>query len=163
MQKKLKWKKTFFSNLYTIYDNGKQIGELTDSLFSQTSNGKLNGKKYAFQIKSFFKQNVEIIDSVENKVVGKISYDNFMSKAKISFDNKTINSKYDDLWGAKWNLFNSEGVTVKYSSSSTGGEIDSNIDDDLLLLSGLFVSSHYWKYIIILLVIVFFSLAVIFL
>jgi len=155
MQTKLTWKKNFFSNLYGIYSNGQQVGKLKDKTFSQIANGELNGKEYTFKTKGFFKQQTEIIDNSENKVIGEIIYNNWMTKATISIDNKTINWKYDNIWNTKWSIFNSEGIKIQYSGSSTSGQIDSNIDDALLLLSGLFVTNYYWQMTVAVLVAVF--------
>jgi hypothetical protein len=145
MQTNLKWEKNFFSDLYCIYSNGQQVGILKDKTFSQTANGELNGKKYTFKTKGFFKQHTEIIDHIENKVIGEITYNNWMTKATILVDNKTIYWQYDNLWNTKWSIFNSEGIKIHYSGSFTSGQIDSNIEDALLLLSGLYVTNYYWQ------------------
>lgn len=147
--------KEFFSNLYSIYSNGQQIGKLKDKTFSQISNGELNGKEYTFKTKGFFKQHTEIIDNSENKVLGEIIYNNWMTKANILIENKTINWKYDNLWNTKWSIFNSKRIKIQYSGLSTSGQIDSNINDELLLLSGLFVTNYYWQMTIAVLVAVF--------
>lgn len=155
MQSKLKWRKNFFSNLYSIYSNGQKIGILKGKTFSQTSNGELNGRKYTFKTKGFFKQHTEIIDDSENKVIGEITYNNWMTKATISVDYKKNNWKYDNLWNTKWSVFNTEGIDIKYSGSSTSGQIDANTDDSLLLLSGLFVTNYYWQMTIVVVIAVF--------
>lgn len=155
MEIKLKWGKKIFSNLYGIYSNGQQIGKLKDKSFSQTATGELNGKEYIFKTKGFFKQHTEVIDSSDNKVVGEITYSNWMTKATISVDKKTINWKYDNLWNTKWSIYNSEGINIKYSGSSTSGQIDSNTDDALLLLTGLFVTNYYWQMTVAVMVAVF--------
>ena len=102
-----------------------------------------------------FKQHTEIIDKSENKFIGEIIYHKWMTKATISVDNKTINWKYDNLWNTKWSIFNSEGIKIQYSGTSTSGQIDSNTDDALLLLSGLFVINYYWQMTVAVLVAVF--------
>jgi hypothetical protein len=155
MQTNLKWKKNFFSNLYCIYSNGQQVGILKDKTFSQTANGVLNGKEYTFKTKVFFKQHTEIIDHIENKVIGEITYNNWMTKATILVDNKIIYWQYDNSWNTKWSIFNSEGIKIQYSGSFTSGQIDSNIEDALLLLIGLYVTNYYWQMTVALLVAVF--------
>jgi len=155
MQTKLIWKKNVFSDLYSIYSNGQQIGKLKDKTFSQSANGELNGKEYTFNTKGFFNQHTEIIDNSENKIIGEIVYNNWMTKATISIDNKTMNWKYDNMWNTKWSIFNSEGIKIQYSGSSTSGQIDSNSDDPVLLLSGLFVTNYYWQMTVAVLVAVF--------
>lgn len=155
MQTNLTWRKGVFSNFYKIYSNGEQIGNLKDKSFSQSCIGVLDNKKFLFQTKGFLKQKTQIIDIVENKMVGEINYNNWMTKATITINNKTTNWKYHNLWNTKWSIFNSEGINIKYSGSSTGGQIDSNIEDPLLLLSGLFVINYYWQMTIVILVAVF--------
>jgi hypothetical protein len=124
MQTKLSWEKNFFSNLYIIYSDGQRIGEFKNKTFSQTANGELNGRKYSFKTKGFFKQSTEIIESIENKVIGGITYNNWATKATISIDNKTMNWKYDNIWNTKWSISDSDGIDIKYSGSSTSGQID---------------------------------------
>ena len=155
MQTNLRWKKGLFSSSYDIYLNDKQIGKLKNNTFSQTADGELNGKKYTFKTEGFFNQHTEIIDNLENKVIGKITYNNWMTKATIIVNTKIINWKYDNLWNTEWSIFNYEGINIKYSGSSTNGQIYSNVDDELLLLSGLFVTNYYWQMTIAVLVAVF--------
>jgi len=158
MQANFTWKKGAFSNLYKIYSNGEQIGDLKDKSFSQSSIGVFNNKEYLFKTKGFFKQKTQIIDTAENKMVGEIHYNNWMTKARITINDKTINWKYDNLWNTKWRIFNSEGINIEYSGSSTGGQIETNIDDALLLLSGLFVTNYYWQMTMVALLAVFIPL-----
>ena len=148
MPTNLRWKKGWFSNLYKIYSDDKIVGKLKSKMFSQTTKGELNGKEYTFKTKGFFKQSTEIIDDNEKKVIGKITYNNWNTKAIISVNNKNINWKYDNLWNTKWSIFDTEGINLKYSGSSTSGQVNSNSDDELLLLSGLFIVNYYWKIII---------------
>jgi hypothetical protein len=101
MQTKLTWKKNSFSGLYSIYSNGQQIGMLKDKTFSQIASGELNGKKYTFKTKGFVKQHTEIIDNSENKVIAEIKFNNWMTKANIIIENKTINWQYDNVWNTK--------------------------------------------------------------
>ena len=152
MQTNLTWKKGVFSNVYKIYLNGKQIGNLKDKSFSQSGIGVLNNKEFLFQTKGFLKQKSKIFDTAENKMVGEINYNNWMTKATITINDKTFNWKYDNIWNTKWSIFNSEGINIKYAGSTTNGLIDSNIDDSLLLLTGLFVTNYYWQLTIALIV-----------
>jgi len=152
MQTNLTWKKGIFSNLYKIYSNGVQIGNLKDKSFSSTCIGALDNKEYLFQTKGFCTPKTQIIDTAENKTVGEITYNSWMTKATITINDTTIQWKFDNLWGTKWSIFNSEGIMIKYSSSLTGGQIDSNTDDALFVLSGLFVANYYWQMTIVIVV-----------
>ena len=154
MKKNLTWKKQFFSSTCLLYSDGQIVGMLKDKPFSQSAIGKLNGKEYAFKTKGLFKQNTEIIDSKENKVIGTIAYSNWMTKATISLTDKLINWKYDNLWNTKWRIFDNEGIEIKYTGSSTSGRIESNADDAVLLLSGLFVPNYFWQMSVAVLVVI---------
>ena len=154
MQTTLRWKRNFFSNLLSIHSEDRQVGELREKPFAQISEGELHGKKYSFKTKGFLNQYTEIIDSIENKVIGEIHYSSWMTKATISIDSKKSSWKYDNMWNTKWSIFNSEGIDIKYSGSSTSGQVESNIDDELLLLSGLVVTNYYWQLTMIIIFIV---------
>jgi hypothetical protein len=153
MQTNLKWDKGTFSNTYNIYSQDQVIGKLRNSSFSQIAEGELNGKKYTFITKGFFNQQTEIRDAIDNKLVGNITYNGWMTKATLSILDKKINWKYDNLWNTKWSIFDSNGIEIKYSGSSSKGQINSNTNDDLLILSGLFVTNYYWQITIVLIIV----------
>ena len=154
MQTNLKWKKGLFSNCYSIYSDGQLIGKLNDNSFSQSANGELNGKRYNFKTKGFIKQKTQILEASSNKVIGEITFDNWMTKADITLLDKKAKLKYDNLWNTKWRIFDSEGLEIKFTGCSNG-QIDSNTDDPLLLLSGLFVSNYYMQMTVVVLVAIF--------
>jgi len=153
MQTNLKWDKGTFSDTYNIYSQDQVIGKLKNNSFSQITKGELNGKKYTFITKGFFNQQTEIRDAIDNKLIGNITYNGWMTKATLSILDKKINWKYDNLWNTKWSISDSDGVEIKYSGSSSKGQINSNTDDELLLLSGLFVTNYYWQITIILIIV----------
>lgn len=154
MQTSLRWKKGLFSDTFRIYSNDQQIGKLKNKTFSQSSVGEINGKEYTFKTKGVFKQHTEILDNSDNSVIGEITYNNWMTKAFLSIQNKKINWKYDNIWNTKWSIYDSDGIQIKYAGSSTSGQIDSNVDNDLLLLTGLYVTNYYWQMTIVILIVV---------
>ena len=143
MKTTLRWKKNVFSKTYNIYSNDKLIGKLRDKSFSQSTDGVLNGENYSFNTRGFFEKNTTIVNKKDNKVIGKISYNNWMTKATIKTAKKRSGWKYDNLWNTKWSIYDSDGMQIKYAGSSTGGLINSNTEDALLLLSGLYVTNYY--------------------
>ena len=155
MKTRLHWEKGIFSSTYSIYSDKHLIGKLKDRTFAQAASGELNGREYIFRTKGLFKQHTEILDKAENRVMGEINYNSWMTKASISINNKVASWKYDNMWSTKWRIFDSEGMEIKYTGSSRKGQIDANTDDPLLLLSGLFVTNYYWQMTLIVLVAVF--------
>jgi hypothetical protein len=148
------WKKIFFSDTYKIYSHSKHAGELKNKAFTNTSYGEFNGLQFMFKTTGFFKQKTRIYDKYKN-VIGEINYNNLMTKAALSLNNKRFNWKYDNLLNTKWRIFNAEGIEIKYSGSSLNGIIESNTDDALLLLSGIFVTNYYWQITVAVLIAVF--------
>ncbi len=143
MKKNLTWSKGLFASICKIYANGKQLGNLNDKPFSRTTKGTFNGREYLFRNSGFFKQYTEIVDCSDNKVIGGIEYNGWRSKATVSVNGIKYNWKYDNLWSTQWSLSNSDGISARFNSSITKGQIDADTDDGLLLLSGLFVKNYY--------------------
>ncbi len=134
-------KKRFWSNAYNFFSKDKKIGQLKFKIWSKSAYGELNGQKYTFKTKGFFKPVTQIFD--DDKVIGKITYGNWRSKAIIFFNDKKYNWKYDNFWNSKWQIFDSDGVLVHYDASFMGGKIQSNTDDESLILSGVVSANHY--------------------
>lgn len=137
------WKNRILTGTYTIYSNERIIGRIKNNCFSQSSEGELNGAKYIFKTRGLLKQHTQILDNQTNTMIGEILYNNWMTKATLSIRNKKAFWKYENMLNTKWSIFNSEGIRINYSGSSTNGRIESNLEDDLLLLSGLYVTSYY--------------------
>ena len=148
------WKNRILTGTYTIYSNGRIIGRIKNNYISQSADGELNGVKYTFKTRGLFKQHTQILDNQTNTMIGEILYNNWMTKATLSIQNKKTYWKYENIWNTKWSIFNSEGIQINYSGSSGSGKIESNTKDDLLLLSGLFVINYYWQMTIAILIVV---------
>ena len=152
---KLNWKKGTFSNTYTFYSNGREIGELEDKNFSSTSTGSLLGKKFKFITNGFFKQTTDIIDLESNKKVGDITYNGFYSKAIVTFNNNTFVWKYENMWNSKWSFNQKEKALITASVSSGGGTVDSKTEEALYLMTALFINSYYRRMAVAVLIIIF--------
>ncbi len=87
MKTNLRWEKKILSSTYSIYSDNQLIGKLKDKTFSQSADGELNGKKYTFRTKGLFKQHTEILDKAENKIIGEITYNTWMTKASLFLNN----------------------------------------------------------------------------
>jgi len=149
MQNSFNWKKGIFSDTYRVYSSNQQIGELKNKTFSQSSIGEINGKSYTFKTKGFFKQHTEIVDNSDNSVIGEIAYNNWMTKAFLSINERKHTWKYENVWNTKWSIFESDKAVINYKGSSSSGQILSDIDNDLLLLTGLYVTNYYWQMTVI--------------
>ncbi len=155
MKTTLNWEKGIFNSTYKIYSEENLVGNLKGKTWKQSADGELNGGKYSFKTKGFFKQETQIFDTDKNTVIGKITYNSWMTKAKIKYSDKVINWKYTNAWNTKWSLFDSEGVQIKYHGSSSKGKIEFEEQDDLLVLTGLYITNYYWQITIFAIIAVF--------
>lgn len=155
MKTSLEWRKGLFSSTYRITKEGRPVGELIEHTFAQTADGELNGKKYTFRTKGFLNQKTDIIDRRTGDVIGGIEYNAWMTKATLSFGPRKVLWKYTNMWNTKWSIYDSDSIKIDYSGSTSGGQIESSVDDELLLLSGLFVTNYYWQLTAIILAVVF--------
>lgn len=155
MKTSFEWRKSLFSSTYRILSEGRQIGVLEEHMFTQTANGELNGREYTFRTKGFLNQRTDIIDDRSGETIGGIEYSSWMTKATLSIGKRKVFWKYNNIWNTKWSLYNSEGINIDYAGSTTGGHIESTVDDELLLLTGLFVTNYYWQMTAIVLAAVF--------
>lgn len=155
MQRDYNWTKGFLSETYKIFHNGMLVGNLSEKFFSQTAHGEINEEKYIFKTSGFFRQKTQIIENKGNKMVGEITYDIWMNKAIITINGQKFGLKYDNVWNTKWSISNLNEILIKYNSSTSPGQIQSNTDNQLLILSGLFVSNYYLQIFLAVLIIVF--------
>ena len=155
MQLIYNWKKGIFSESYKIFNNETQIGSLSNKSFSQTSRGELNEKKYTFKTTGFFNQHTQIIENNDNKIIGEITYNNWMNKATININGQKFELKYNNIWNSKWSITSLNETQISYNSSTSTGQIQSNTDNELLILSGLFVANYYLQMTLAVLLIVF--------
>jgi hypothetical protein len=155
MKSVLHWKKGTFSNTCRIFSGEKNIGELISYTFKQTSEGVIRDKPYFFKTKGLFKQETQIIDGKNDRVIANISYNSMMSKATIQFTDRMVQWKYDNGWQTKWSLFDEQGTKMKFKGRATRGTIECMDDEDLLVLTGLFVTNYYQQAMIAIFVAVF--------
>lgn len=140
----LTWKSSIFSRTYRIYEKEELIGHLTNQPVSYKANGEIDGKKYFFNTKGFFKQRVEIIDPETNQPIGDIEFGLLHTSAKIRIKDKTVLWKYDNLLNTKWSIKDAQAGSLHFSGSSTKGKIEGINPNRLLILSGLFVTNYFW-------------------
>ena len=159
MQLNYNWRKGIFSESYQIFNNETQVGSLSNKCFSQTAYGELNEEKYTFKTCGVFKQHTQIIENY-NKIVGEITYNNWMNKATININGQQFDLKYNNIWNTKWSISSLNETQISYNSTSCTGQIQSNTDNELLILSGLFVANYYIQMTLVVLLIVFIPILV---
>jgi len=155
MKTVLHWKKGTFSTTCQIFSGEETLGELANYAFKQTAEGVIRNKRYLFRTKGLFKQETQIIDGENDRVIANITYNSMMSKATIQFTDRTVYWKYDNGWQTKWSLFDSQGIYMKFAGGHSKGTIECEEEDDLLVLTGMFVTNYYQQAMIAIMVAVF--------
>lgn len=156
------WKNNALSNTYKLFQDSREIGHIKISATARNAKGAINGNEFEFNTKGTFNQYTEVTASKDNKLIGKIQYDNWTSKAEVLTDNKALNWKYDNTWNSKWSLFGTESMIIYTLDSSTKGQIESNTEDALLLLCGFFIKNHFWQRTLTSLMVVLISCMIVF-
>ncbi|PKP36173.1 MAG: hypothetical protein CVT98_08765 [Bacteroidetes bacterium HGW-Bacteroidetes-15] len=154
MKKYYNWTKGLFSSTYNIYTDSTHVGSLKNKSFSQSAIGSINGKNYIFKTKGFFKQHTDIITS-DNILIGRINFNSWKTKAQIVFKDRTVVLRAENIWNTKWKLFDTNGLHLNYSGSSTKRRIEAIEDNELQFLIGLFVINYFWQSSLVVLIIVF--------
>jgi hypothetical protein len=145
MKKILHWRKGAFSRTCIILDKDIPIGNLKENAWTQSATGEINGEKYHFKTKGFFRQETQITEPESHRVIGRISYNTWMTKAKIEFQNRLIQWKYTNTWQTRWILYQDEKELIRYRGSTTRGKIEYDEADYLYILTGLFVTNYFWQ------------------
>ena len=153
---KLNWKKKLLSNAIEIFLEGQSVGSLKEKSFQQKAEGNLNGRIVAFKTSGFFKQETEITDTVLQKVIGKITFNSWKTKAEIELEGKKLVWQYDNAWNTKWSISDSTGTLATYKSNSSGGEIEAVTFNEMLILTGLYITNYYQQTTVFLMLIVLF-------
>ena len=153
--KELQWKSKLFSSDYMIFNKEQQVGMLNNSFLSSNTNGVLNEVKVVFKSKGILKQYIEIFKADTNDIIGVITFDSFMSKAKIIINGTSYNWKYTNSWNTRWRVSIENGGSINYKRKNTKGTIESNIDDSLLMLIGLYINTYYTQTMAVVLFIIF--------
>ena len=151
----LNWKNGFFSNTYTLFSGTTPIGELRNKSLSMTAYGEINGKKILFRTKGILKQETEIIDKETKELLGRITYNTWMTKGIIELGDRKNNWKFDNLRNTRWRISDTDENLNSYVCTTTSGTIQQGIEDDILTLAGLYIHNYNAQMSLVVIVAVF--------
>jgi len=150
------WSKNFFSNIYTISENGEKLGHITgNNLFSTSTDAKLLEHEYKFVSESWHNQNTKVYKTGQFDSIAKINFNNFRSKAEIIYNNEVYILKFFDIWQTRWQISKNDKCVLKSKKSSLSGgkaEIDNDLSE--LLLIALYASNYFYTIGFLLVIIV---------
>jgi hypothetical protein len=158
METILNWKKGLFKSIYEIYSDNLLVGYLNEKTWTESSHGELYGERFIFKTKGIFHQETQVFNNENNTPLGKISYNPWMTKAKIEYSDKIYFWKFDNLWSISWRLYNDEGLQIRYYRSSSKGKIEYDLENNFLVITGLYINNYYWQTSVVILMTVFLPL-----
>ncbi|MFZ5939537.1 MAG: hypothetical protein ACOYXB_03095 [Bacteroidota bacterium] len=139
------WKRGLFSNTCGIYSNGELVGSIHEKSFSKWSEGTFKGRSFLFRTTGFLKQQTEIIEKEDMRVIGQIVYGNWMNRATISLEGRTFMWKYENAWNTKWLILDDQGPLVSYAGTMSKGRIEARTDEALLIVTGMAITNYFWQ------------------
>ena len=143
MKGSYQWKKKFPGNSCTIFRRDQICGDLYGKIFSSTCIASLNGKKYSFLTKGFFKKETQIIDNDLEQVVGTIVYGGWNNKATIRYNNGEYLWIYTNYINTKWSIKQNNRELASFKSTLGNGYIESYVEDPVLILAGIFIHNYF--------------------
>lgn len=153
--KKLNWSKDFLGTTTELTESNEKIGVFKSEWFSDNTSLKLKEEKFKFEKQGFFSSDFLIKNIIEKKVVGKIIYHSFKTKATIKIEEKEFVWSQKGFWGTQWILTDSNQTVSTYKSNFlSGGEIESESDDYLLISTGLFTTNYYVRMMLVFFIII---------
>ena len=144
-----------FGSTITISSEGREVGQLTGSAWSQSKTGMLNDKKYLFEISGFFRQEATVISPDDRSIVGKIDFNSWHTKGQITIGDRTYQWSYKDIFNTKWEVMDGAIPVMQGKFSLSKGEVTSELADELLVLSGVFIANFYLQSMIAIFVLLF--------
>jgi hypothetical protein len=139
------WKKNVWTREYRIFRDKLIVGLLKGSTLNRQAYGEFNGAMLRFRNKGFGNSQTSIYDIEGTREVGQIHYNIWKSSARISFEGKTYEWKYESWRRNKWRIsdshdcaqFNVTGIWQKE------GTIDIGNLPQAVVLIGLFIGNHF--------------------
>jgi hypothetical protein len=154
----LNWKKGLFKSIYEIYSDDVLVGYLNEKTWTESSHGELYGERFLFRTSGFLNQETLVYNNENNTPIGRITYNLWMTKARIEYSGKTYYWKFDSSLSTSWKLYNDEGLKIQYSRNSSKGKIEYDLENNFLVTTGLYVNNYYWQIIVVILLIIFLPL-----
>jgi len=118
---------------------------MKENTWKNSAVGELNGQPVSFITHGFFNQETQIIDSINQAIIGRITYNSLRTSAEISYKGNNYHWKNENWTHSRWSLYQHDGKKIAYHGSNTKGELETEIDDNLLVLTGLFVANYFWQ------------------
>ncbi|HKK38942.1 MAG TPA: hypothetical protein VJ949_05970 [Cryomorphaceae bacterium] len=149
----LNWKQRLLSSQVEFFRDDQKIGELKEGFFKKEGEGFFNELKIEFTKSDLFSQNTDIIDTDASETIGKVKFNGWRNEAEIRLGERTLQWKYLNFLGTKWQILENDQSIVEYKSSWFSGEIEATSNEEALILAGFFVHSNFVKILVVIAVV----------
>ena len=102
----------------------------------------IEGVQYSIRIKNLLNGNADIFNESTGEMIGNIVSSFWRSEAKINLFNCESTLKFKNMFYSRWNVTNTKGEEIFYSSKEYTGKIESNSNNTLLTSTGLIFSNY---------------------
>ena len=137
------WKNKFPGYTSLIFRDGKQVGYLNVNGFTKSAEGELEGQKFRFDHRGFFRQETRIVSGDRSGEMATISHNGWNFTAAIIYGDRRISWKYQNLWHTKWMMSDDGRLKIENTGSPYSGNLVSDVDDPLLVLTGIYISNTF--------------------
>ncbi|MEJ2596400.1 MAG: hypothetical protein P8100_15030 [bacterium] len=137
------WKNKFPGYTSLIYRDGKQVGYLNVNGFTKNAEGELEGRKFRFNNRGLFRQETLVLDGDRSSELATISHNGWLSTATITYGNKHVSWKYQNIWHTRWMMSDNGDMKIENVGSPYSGNLVSDVDDPLLVLTGIYISNSF--------------------
>ncbi len=137
------WKNKFPGYTSLIYRDGKQVGYLNVNGFTKNADGELEGQKFRFDNRGFFRQETRIMDRNRSRELATISHNGWNNSATITYGNKQISWKYQNIWHTRWQMSDDSRMKIENVGSPYSGNLVSDVNDPLLVLTGIYIANSF--------------------
>jgi|WetSurMetagenome_2_1015567.scaffolds.fasta_scaffold00906_12 hypothetical protein len=143
METHFTWKTKLFSRTFEIYEYDILVGKLEKERWSRRTSAEIKGFSLMYVTKGFFKQTALIINTQEDREIGRIAFNSWRFRANIQLNGREYNFRFDNFFMTRWTIANENDVTINYWSGAFKGTIDSSSDSSILALTGLYIRNYF--------------------
>jgi hypothetical protein len=121
-------------------------GSLNKKSINRSVKASIFGKKFLFESEGFFKPRINIFDLDNKKVLGRVEFQLFRTRAKVRLSGHLYHWEFTNLMNTKWSLKDgNDMIKVSGDGRKEGHCTTENSSTPLLLLTSLIIRNHFTK------------------
>jgi hypothetical protein len=142
----LYWTKDAFSLKYSIFKDGKLVGNVADKTTRRSVKAALFGERYIFENEGFLNPHTNIIHINSKTEIGRIDFEFIRPRATINVSGKTYSWKFTNFLNTRWVLADHKDQPIVSGKKRKEGIFHNQPDvKPILLLCALITRNRYMK------------------